>query len=125
MQDVVDNKKPSARILQSNHTHPQNIRVAESPNTGDVENNVVPSIVQPSHNDMRNGDANDLTDEPNTARPNNRNVWFSDVTNNNSARPTNRIVWFSHVLNHKSVQFAGFLLVSASVMSVVVIIIQV
>jgi hypothetical protein len=53
MQDVVDNKKPSARILQSNHTHPQ-ILVAESPNTGDVENNVVPSIVQPS-NDMGTG----------------------------------------------------------------------
>jgi hypothetical protein len=73
MQDVVDNKK-NRRRESFNLITPILKILAESPNTGDVENNVVPSIVQPSNNDMRNGDANDLTDEPNTARPNNRNV---------------------------------------------------
>jgi hypothetical protein len=71
MQDVVD-KKNRRRESFNLITPILKILVAESPNTGD-ENNVVPSIVQPS-NDMRNGDANDLTDEPNTARPN-RNVF--------------------------------------------------
>jgi hypothetical protein len=68
---------------------------------------------------MMERDANDLTDEPNTARPNSRNVWFSDVTNNSGK--THQIVWFSHVLKQIG-SIAGFLLVSASVMSVVVII---
>jgi hypothetical protein len=52
MQDVVD-KKNRRRESFNLITPILKILVAESPNTGD-ENNVVPSIVQPS-NDMRNG----------------------------------------------------------------------